>query len=114
MVIGLTPYGKFPMMMDTFVNMGTQMLAPLGHIKPVFPMPGGGTTQGHIEDVIHKFGNDVMIAAGGARAFRQGIDAVCAGKTLEEAGKEYEELGVALKLWGIYSEAKHGIFDLKG
>ncbi len=126
MVIGLTPYGKFPMMMDTFVNMGIQMLAPLGHIKPVFPMPGGGTTQGHIEDVIHKFGKDVMIAAGGAihghpmgpaagaRAFRQGIDAVCAGKSLEEAGKEYEELGVALKLWGIYSEAKHGIFDLKG
>ena len=118
MVIGLTPYGKFPMMMDTFVNMGIQMLAPLGHIKPVFPMPGGGTTQGHIEDVIHKFGKDVMIAAGGAihghpmgpaagaRAFRQGIDAVCAGKSLEEAGKEYEELGVALKLWGIYSEAK--------
>ena len=126
MVIGLTPYGKFPMMMDTFVNMGIQMLAPLGHIKPVFPMPGGGTTQGHIEDVIHKFGKDVMIAAGGAihghpmgpaagaRAFRQGIDAVCAGKSLEEAGTEYEELGVALKLWGIYSEAKHGIFDLKG
>ena len=88
-------------------------------------MPGGGTTQGHIEDVIHKFGKDVMIAAGGAihghpmgpaagaRAFRQGIDAVCAGKSLEEAGKEYEELGVALKLWGIYSEAQHGIFDLK-
>ena len=126
MVIGLTPYGKFPMMMDTFVNMGIQMPAPLGHIKPVFPMPGGGTTQGHIEDVIHKFGKDVMIAAGGAihghpmgpaagaRAFRQGIDAVCAGKSLEEAGQEYEELGVALKLWGIYSEAKHGIFDLKG
>ena len=74
-------------MMDTFVNMGIQMLAPLGHIKPVFPMPGGGTTQGHIEDVIHKFGKDVMIAAGGAihghpmgpaagaRAFRQGTGA---------------------------------------
>ncbi|MEI3065307.1 MAG: hypothetical protein V8S99_11115 [Oscillospiraceae bacterium] len=55
-----------------------------------------------------------MGPAAGARAFRQGIDAVCAGKSLEEAGKEYEELGVALKLWGIYSEAKHGIFDLKG
>ena len=126
MVITLSPYGKFPMMMDTFVNCGLQLLAPMKHIKPVFPMPGGGTTQGHIEDVIKKFGNDVMIAAGGAihghpmgpaagaRAFRQGIDAVCAGGTLEEASKEYPELRVALEMWGIYLESKGGIFDLKG
>lgn len=126
MVITLSPYGKFPMMMDTFVNCGLQLLAPMKHIKPVFPMPGGGTTQGHIEDVIKKFGNDVMIAAGGAihghpmgpaagaRAFRQGIDAVCAGGTLEEASKEYPELRVALEMWGIYLENKGGIFDLKG
>ncbi len=126
MIIALTPYGKFPMMMDSFIRGGFKMLAPLGHIKPVFPMPGGGTTQGHIEDVIKKFGNDVMIAAGGAihghpmgpaagaRAFRQGIDAVLEGKTLREAGKLYEELGAALDAWGIYEESKGGIFDLKG
>lgn len=75
---------------------------------------------------MQKFGNDVMIAAGGAihghpmgpaagaRAFRQGIDAVCAGMSLEEAGKQYKELGAALEAWGIYSEKKGGIFDLKG
>ena len=126
MVISLSPYGKFPMLMDTFVNSGFQMLSPLGNIKPIFPMPGGGTTQGHIEDIMHKFGNDVMIAAGGAihghpmgpaagaRAFRQGIDAVMNGGTLLDAAKEHEELAVALKLWGYYSEAKGGIFDLKG
>ncbi len=126
MIIGLTPYGKFPMMMDTFINMGIQMLSPLQHIKPVFPMPGGGTTQGHIEDVVKKFGKDVMIAAGGAihghpmgpaagaRAFRQGIDAVMAGGTLKEAAQEHEELRAALDAWGIYEEAKTGIFDLKG
>lgn len=126
MIISLTPYGKFPMMMDTFLNAGFQMQMPLQHIKPAFPMPGGGTTQGHIEDIVQKFGNDVMIAAGGAihghpmgpaagaRAFRQGIEAVCHGMTLEEAGKEYEELGVALKLWGVYAEEKGNLFDLKG
>lgn len=126
MVIALSPYGKFPMMMDTFVTGGYKMLAPLGHIKPIFPMPGGGTTQGHIEDLMKKFGNDVMIAAGGAihghpmgpaagaRAFRYGIDAVRNGGTLREAAKEHEELAVALELWGIYEESKGGIFDLKG
>ena len=125
MVISLSPYGKFPMMMDTFVNAGYQMLCPLQGISPIFPMPGGGTTQGHIEDLIGKFGKDIMIAAGGAihghpmgpaagaRAFRQGISAVMAGQSLVDAGKEHAELGVALKLWGVWSEAKTGIFDLR-
>lgn len=126
MVIALSPYGKFPMMMDTFVNAGLQMLMPMGNVKPIFPMPGGGTTQGHVEDLYKKFGNDVMIAAGGAihghpmgpaagaKAFRQAIDAVTKGATLEEAAKEYEELKIALDLWGIYTEKKGGLFDLKG
>ena len=126
MVIALSPYGKFPMMMDTFINAGLQMIRPMGNIKPIFPMPGGGTTQGHVEDLYKKFGNDVMIAAGGAihghpmgpaagaKAFRQAIDAVKKGISLEDAAKEYEELKIAVDLWGIYSEKKGGLFDLKG
>jgi len=126
MTIGLSPYGKFPVMMDTFVNMGYQMLAPMQHIKPTLPMPGGGTTQGHVEELVKKFGKDVCIAAGGAihghpmgptagaRAFRQAIDAVMAGQKLGDAGKQHPELGAALDAWGIYTEAKTGIFDLKG
>ena len=113
--------------MDSFLSSGYKMIQPLGHIKPVFSMPGGGTTQGHIEDIIQKFGIDVMIAAGGAihghpmgpaagaRAFRQGIDAVMAGKTLEEAKADHEELRMALDLWGIYGEDKaNQNYDLKG
>lgn len=126
MIISLSPYGKFPMMMDTFVNAGLQMLTPFRHIKAAMPMPGGGTTQGHIEEIVKMFGKDVMIAAGGAihghpmgpaagaRAFRQGIDAVCKGRTLEDAAQEYEELAQALALWGIYKPEKQGLFDLKG
>lgn len=126
MAIIMSPYGKFPMLMESFIQVGLDMLQPLQNIKPIFPMPGGGTTQGHIEDCIAKFGNDVIISAGGAihghpmgttkgaLAFRQGVEAVMAGKTLEEAACEYEELGVALKLWGIYKEKEGGLFDLKG
>jgi len=126
MIIGLTPYGKFPMMMDTFISLGYQMLSPLQNIKPVFPMPGGGTTQGHVEDIMKKFGNDVIIAAGGAihghpmgpaagaKAFRQAINAVMSGVGLEEAGHRHPELGAALNAWGIYTEIQSGIFDLKG
>lgn len=126
MIIALSPYGKFPMLMDTFIDCGYAMTIPMGNIKPIFAMPGGGTTQGHIEDIMNKFGNDVIIAAGGAihghpmgpaagaRAFRQGIDAVLAGQGLEEAGKQYEELGAALNAWGIYKEDQGGNYDLKG
>lgn len=126
MVICLSPYGKFPMLMDTFANAGYQMLSPWRHIRPSFPMPGGGTTQGHVADLVRKFGKDVVVAAGGAihghplgpaagaRAFRQAIDAVMAGVPLADAGKADRELGLALELWGIYAEKTAGIFDLKG
>ena len=76
MLIALTPYGKFPMMMDTFIDIGYKMLAQYHNIKPVFPMPGGGTTQGHVEDIIEKFGNDVIIASGaGIHGHRMGATA---------------------------------------
>ena len=126
MAITMSSYGKFVMIMDTFAQVNYALLQDFAHIKPVFPMPGGGTTQGHIQDAMEKFGNDIIISAGGAihghpggtiaggHAMRQGIDAVMAGMSLEEAGEKYEELGIALKLWGIYKESKGGIFDLKG
>lgn len=126
MIIALSPYGKFPIMMDTFINMGYHMLAPWHNIQPVFPMPGGGTTQGHVEELVKKFGTDIIVAAGGAihghpmgtaagaRAFRQAIEAVMAGKALAQAAEEYSELGAAIDAWGIYREEKAGIFDLKG
>jgi len=126
MIITLTPYGKFPVMMDTFVEGGYKMLMPLQNIKPVFALPGGGTTQGHVEDMVHKFGQDVMIASGGAihghpmgpragaKAFRVAMDAAMKGIPTDEAAKESKELQVALEAWGYYQEGKKGIFDLQG
>lgn len=126
MVIALSPYGKFPVMMDTFLNCGYHLSAPLRHIKPAFAMPGGGTTQGHVEELYAKFGKDVVVAAGGAihghpmgatagaKAFRQAIDAVVAGKKLCDVRNDFKELKAALDAWGIYGEEDKGIFDLKG
>lgn len=126
MIIALSPYGKFPVLMDTFLNAGYQMTLPMGNIKSVMPMPGGGTTQGHIEELVNKFGKDIIIAAGGAihghpmgpaagaRAFRRGIDGVMAGQSLEKTAESCEELKLALDAWGIYKENTGGLFDLKG
>jgi 2,3-diketo-5-methylthiopentyl-1-phosphate enolase len=125
MAILLSPYGKFPITMDSFMKVGYAMLTPWQHIKPMMPMPGGGTTQGHIEELVKKFGKDIIIAAGGAvaghpmgpvaggKAFRQGIDAVMKGATLREACEDPKnvELKSAIDAWGVYGE--RDIFDLK-
>ena len=125
MAIILSPYGKFPFTMDAFISNMFAMLTPWKNIKPMMPMPGGGTTQGHIEELIGKFGKDIIIAAGGAvighpmgtiaggKAFRQGIDAVMKGATLREACEDpaNKELKAAIDAWGVYGEKT--IFDLK-
>jgi 2,3-diketo-5-methylthiopentyl-1-phosphate enolase len=125
MVIALTPFGKFPMLPDVFIQGGLQMLAPWGHIKPIFPMPGGGTTQGHVQALMEWFGQDVMVAAGGAihghpmgpaagaKAFRQAFDIVNAGGTLAENAKDHPELEEAIKMWGLPEDPRAGIFDLR-
>jgi 2,3-diketo-5-methylthiopentyl-1-phosphate enolase len=126
MIISFSPYGKLTMLMDTFIDVGYKLISPLGNIKPAFSMPGGGTTQGHVEDIVKKFGIDVIIASGagihghpmgtraGAKAFRQAIEAVVKDIPVDKAAKENSELRAALEMWGYYQEVKPGIFDLKG
>jgi 2,3-diketo-5-methylthiopentyl-1-phosphate enolase len=125
MGIVLSPYGKFPITMDAFIQVGYACLTPWQHVKTMMPMPGGGTTQGHIEELVGKFGKDIIIAAGGGvighpmgpvaggKAFRQGIDAVMKGASLRDACEDPKnvELKAAIDAWGIYGEKN--IFDLK-
>ena len=55
---------------------------------------------------------ETICRVGGGVADRALVETLVAG--IRPSMAWLEELGVALKLWGIYSEAKHGIFDLKG
>jgi 2,3-diketo-5-methylthiopentyl-1-phosphate enolase len=52
-----------------------------------------------------------MGATAGARALRQGIDAVMEGRPLRDAAREHQELRVALDLWGVYGEKD--LFEIK-
>lgn len=125
MGIVLSPYGKFPMIDDKFHHICLNHLAPLKNIKRSFPMPGGGTTQGHVEEIMTKLGTDVVIAAGGgiighpdgaiagSKSFRQAIDIVMAGDHLQDRRDEFPELKVALDKFGIYGVEDKNIFDLK-
>ena len=87
--------------------------APFYHIKRTWPMPSAGMYPGLVEALIQEHGVDFIVPAGGgilghpmgykagAMAWRQAIDAVLAGMTLQEAAHKYPEFGAAAELWGI-------------
>ena len=87
--------------------------APFHNIKRAWPMPAAGMYPGLAEVLIQEHGIDFIVPAGGgmlghpmgyragARAWRQAIDAVLSGMTLQEAAKKYPEFGAAAETWGI-------------
>jgi Ribulose 1,5-bisphosphate carboxylase, large subunit len=107
-----SPYGKFPVVHSKYMMQCVEATAPLFGLKKMLPCISGGTTQPTTPAVMRDLGNDVCMAAGGAvhghpmgpeagaRAMRQAIDAVMAGKSLEEYAQDHEELRVSLEKWG--------------
>ena len=105
------PYGKAPVITDKFLNAARTLSFPLYNLKPTWPMPSGGITPSMVPDVMRDLGNDIVIGSGGgihahpqgpiagAKAFRQAIDAVMQGISLEEYGKDHPELEVAHRQW---------------
>jgi 2,3-diketo-5-methylthiopentyl-1-phosphate enolase len=87
--------------------------APFHHIKRAWPMPAAGMYPGLVEALIQEHGLDFIVPAGGgmlghpmgykagAMAWRQAIDAVLAGMTLQEAAQKYPEFRAAAETWGI-------------
>jgi ribulose-bisphosphate carboxylase large chain len=83
----------------------------LGKLSPVLPVASGGLYPQLVPALLETFGNDVVLQAGGgihghpdgtvkgAMAMRQAVDAVLAGKSLEEYGKDHKELAIALEHW---------------
>jgi 2,3-diketo-5-methylthiopentyl-1-phosphate enolase len=87
--------------------------APFHHIKRAWPMPAAGMYPGLVDALIQEHGIDFIVPAGGgmlghpmgyragAMAWRQAIDAVLAGMTLQEAAQRYPEFRAAAETWGI-------------
>jgi len=106
------PYGKAEFLDERYEQNLKALRFPFQHIKPTLPMPSGGITPGMVEKCMKEAGNDILIGSGGgihshpdgpisgAKAFRQAIDAVMAGKDVRKVAKEQKELGVALGVWG--------------
>lgn len=108
------PYGKAPVLKERFLNNAHDMVMPLHNIDQTMPMPSGGISQGHVEEVVDDLGFDIMIGSGagvhahpmgpraGAVAFRQAIDAKMQSIPVSRYAKEegHEELKVAMESWG--------------
>jgi 2,3-diketo-5-methylthiopentyl-1-phosphate enolase len=87
--------------------------APFFHIKKTWPMPAAGMYPGLLPTLVAEYGTDIVIPAGGgmlghpmgytagAMSWRQAIDAVMDGISLEEAAKTKPELKAAIDHWGI-------------
>ncbi|MFW9833255.1 MAG: RuBisCO large subunit C-terminal-like domain-containing protein [Candidatus Thorarchaeota archaeon] len=108
------PYGKAPVLKERFLNVAHDMIMPLHNIEQTAPMPSGGISQGHVEEVMDDLGPDIVIGTGagihahpngpraGAIAFRQAIEAKMQGIPVSKYAKEegHEELKVAMAAWG--------------
>ena len=85
---------------------------PLGDVKQVLTVVGGGVTPLTVPFAVKSFGKDIIIAVGGgiqghpdgatagARAMMAAVDATMRGVSLEDAAKDSPELGRAMARWG--------------
>jgi len=83
-----------------------------------FPVPSAGIHPGLVPLLMHDFGVDCIInagggvhghpdgAIGGGQAFRAAVAAVLAGRSLHEAAEENEPLKKAIALWGAHEVKK--------
>ena len=95
------------------LRVGQTLVAPFYHIKRTWPMPAAGMYPGLADVLIQEHGIDFIVPSGGgmlghpmgykagAMAWRQAMDAVVAGMTLQEAAQKYPEFRAAAELWGI-------------
>ncbi|RFU71033.1 2,3-diketo-5-methylthiopentyl-1-phosphate enolase [Peribacillus saganii] len=107
-----SPYGSVAIPREDALGIKAALIEEAAEWKPAFPVPSAGIHPGMVPQLINDFGIDSVInagggvhghpdgAKGGGQAFRQAVDAVLKGISLEEAAIEHEELKKALELWG--------------
>lgn len=112
MVLTITPYGGYPLRRLQYLKLVQQLQLTRPHIAPAFPVVGGGVHPGTVQTYVDELGPDIILGAGGAiqghpdgaaagaDAMRQAIDAVMAGRSVVEAGREHPALGRALGRFG--------------
>lgn len=122
MMLTPTMWSSIPMVsLEEGIRTSQVKLAPLGHIKPTWPMPCAGVYPGLAPVLIGEYGPDIIIPAGGgmlghpdgytagAKAWQQAISAVMSPEEsfLDFARKpENKELRRAIEKWGYLERPK--------
>lgn len=108
-----SPYGSVVMPKEENLAVQAALVDPALPLKKAFPVPSAGIHPGLVPLIIRDFGGEVVVNAGGGvhghpqgaaaggRAFRQAIDAVAAGASLEAYAADREELRLAIERWGV-------------
>jgi 2,3-diketo-5-methylthiopentyl-1-phosphate enolase len=119
----LTPtlWSSIPMVsLEEGIRTAQVKLAPLGHIKPMWPMPCAGMYPGLMPIIVGEYGPDIIVPAGGgmlghpdgytagAKAWQQAIAATMSDEDFIEYARKPEnrELRRALEKWGYIERPK--------
>jgi 2,3-diketo-5-methylthiopentyl-1-phosphate enolase len=115
MMLTPTYWSSIPMVsMEEGIRTAQVKQAPLGHIKPMWPMPCAGVYPGLAPVLIGEYGKDIVIPAGGgmlghpdgytagAKAWQQAIAGALSKEDFLEFAKkpENKELRRAIEKWG--------------
>lgn len=112
MVMMNTPYGGYPLTYHRYIQTYLNLTLPFYDCKSSIPVIGGGVHPQMAVEYIKEFGNDIIIAAGGAIqghpmgctagafAMQAAIQCAAEGIDLRERSAECKELDTALKKWG--------------
>lgn len=108
-----SPYGSVVMPKEENLAVRDQLLGGELPQRTSFPVPSAGIHPGLVPLILRDFGPEVVVNAGGGvhghpggaaaggRAFRQAVDAVRNGVTLEAYAKQHSELKTAIERWGV-------------
>ena len=106
-----SPYGSVALKRSEALGI-SDALTTNDTLKRTIPVPSAGIHPGLVPVLMQDFGVDCVInagggvhghpqgAVGGGKAFRQAMEAVQGGLTIQEAAKDKDELAKALQLWG--------------
>jgi 2,3-diketo-5-methylthiopentyl-1-phosphate enolase len=108
-----SPYGSVVMPKEENLGVMEALLTDSLPQKSVFPVPSAGIHPGLVPLIMNDFGPEVVVNAGGGvhghpggaaaggRAFRQAVDAVKSGRSLQAYSENHEELRIAIERWGV-------------
>ncbi|MFH2068846.1 MAG: RuBisCO large subunit C-terminal-like domain-containing protein [Candidatus Omnitrophota bacterium] len=121
MMLTPTLWSSIPMVsLEEGIRTSQVKLAPLGHIKPMFPMPCAGVYPGLAPVLIGEYGTDIVIPAGGgmlghpdgytagAKSWQQAIAAAMSPESFIDCARkpENKELRRAIEKWGYLERPK--------